>query len=71
MAKSLKMNCTDRQPRISQMNVVFRPVREMGKYDMSIVDCAGIHSRRARGSRLDTAAGHHSRDVGSSAQGLE
>ncbi len=45
--------------------------KRTGINDVSIVDCAGIHSRRARGSRLGTAAGLHSWDVSSSAQGLE
>ncbi len=43
--------------------------KRRGIYDVTIRGCAGINSRRARGSRLGPAAGRHSRDVGSSAQG--
>ncbi len=35
---------------------------------MTIRDCPGINSRRARGSRLGPAVRRHSRDVSSSAQ---
>ncbi len=70
MAESKRLMCADRQLRISQGNISFRPVRKE-IFDVMVDGCAGINNRRSRNNSSCSAVGHLLKGIALQHRGLE